>query len=60
VFARHTPPTPSAFSRIVNESIPARRSWIPIPIPPNPAPTITILGVISRREGYSQAGATPE
>jgi len=44
----------------VNESIPARRSWIPIPIPPNPAPTITILGVISRREGYSQAGATPE
>src|SRR5258708_4430705 len=42
VFSRQVPPSRSAFSKIVNESIPSLFSWIPRQSPEKPDPIIAI------------------
>src|SRR5215469_6765377 len=64
--SRHVPPTSSACSMMTNDSRPRRASWMPMPMPAKPAPTIrTSTGVmprasLTRQDLVVPGGALPE
>src|SRR6202000_2618457 len=45
----HSPPTSSPCSRMTNDSRPRRASWMPMPIPAKPAPTIRTSTAVTPR-----------